>query len=82
MEPNIINRSTVFISSLPYLFSMPKKNDIIVFKKNNKHFLKRIFKISKDKYFVRGDNKSDSLDSRKIGPILKKQIIGKVIYKI
>ena len=79
MEPDIKNGSTVFISSLPYLFSVPKKNDIIVFRKSNKLFLKRISKISKNKYVVEGDNKIDSLD---MSPILRNTILGKVIYKI
>jgi signal peptidase I len=61
MEPNIIDKSTVFISSLPYLLSMPKKNDIIVFEKNSKHFLKRIQKISKNKYFVKCKMTSSNL---------------------
>ena len=38
--------------------------------------------MKKDKYFVQGDNKNDSLDSRRLGRISKRQIIGKVIYKL
>lgn len=82
MEPLIKNGNTVFITSVPYLFKKPKSKDIIVFKKNTKFFLKRISKIKMDQYWVKGDNKKDSIDSRKFGPILKDQIIGKVIYKI
>ena len=35
-----------------------------------------------DKYFVIGDNRDDSIDSRVIGPIDKKNILGKVTYRI
>lgn len=35
-----------------------------------------------DKYFVVGDNRDDSVDSRIIGPIDKKNILGKVTYRI
>lgn len=38
--------------------------------------------VPKDKYIVFGDNEQGSQDSRSFGPILKKDIIGKVIYKI
>lgn len=38
--------------------------------------------IPEDKYLVLGDNRSDSLDSRDYGFISKKQIIGKVWFKI
>lgn len=35
-------------------------------------------KLDKDEYFVMGDNRPFSLDSRRLGPIKKKQIEGKV----
>jgi len=51
-----------------------------------KFLIKRITKIDPsadgEKYFVSGDNKKDSMDSRRFGWILIKDIVGKVIYKI
>jgi signal peptidase I len=83
MEPGITNNGTVFASGIPYLFKKPGVNDIVVFKdKDKKVLIKRIIKKSEDKYFVQGDNKNDSLDSRQLGNISKQQIIGKVIYKL
>lgn len=81
MEPLIKNGNTVFATNILYLFTYPKVNDIIIFEKNKKYFVKRISKIENNKYFVTGDNKKDSLDSRKFGNILRNQILGKVIYK-
>lgn len=84
MEPNILQWQTVLVSSIPYLFSNPKINDIVAFKEKNtgKIFVKRIVKNNGNKYFMKGDNKKDSVDSQKIGWMLRKEIVGKVIFKI
>ncbi len=82
MEPNLPDKSFAFVSSIPYFFSKPKVGDIIAFKKKGKIFIKRISKIDREKYFAKGDNNSDSLDSNKLGWVLKKEILGKLIVKI
>jgi len=38
--------------------------------------------LGKEEYFVLGDNRSHSLDSRSIGPISKKFVIGRVILRL
>ena len=38
-------------------------------------------RLKKDMYFVMGDNRSDSVDSRDVGPIHAKKIIGKVFLR-
>lgn len=81
MDPTILQGQTVLVSSIPFFFSKPKIGDIVAFKKPEKVFIKRIVKVDGEKYFVSGDNKNDSLDSRRFGWILKKDIIGKVILK-
>lgn len=81
MEPNILQGQTVLASSIPYLFSKPKINDIVALRerKSGKVFIKRIVKVDGEKYFVSGDNKKDSMDSKDFGWIERKEIVGRVI---
>lgn len=79
MEPTLKSNEEVLVSSIPYLFGEPKINDIILFSKNNKKFIKRIKKKNGSKYFLLGDNKKDSLDSKILGWIERKKILGKLI---
>ncbi len=79
MLPSLNPGDIVLVSTLPYFFSKPKKNDIVVFKTKNTLFIKRIKNIEKGKIDIEGDNKNDSLP---IGFITKKDIIGKVVVKI
>lgn len=71
-------------------FIVPKHGDKIKFDKTNKHIYKYLaeletnktmssdsFIFSKDYYFMVGDNRSFSVDSRAFGPIPSDQIIGK-----
>ena len=68
-----------------------KKNDVVVFERNEDFYIKRLTKIENDstsprlqgasKYFLEGDNKKESIDSRKFGWVDKNNIIGKVVYK-
>ena len=59
-----------------------KVNNVVVFKHDSKILIKRIGKISDGKYFLVGDNKGDSLDSRKFGEIKKSDIMGRVVFKL
>lgn len=79
MEPTLKEGQILFASLLPYLFFKPKVGDVVVFKDEGKVFIKRIKKLEREKYFLTGDNKSDSLDSRKIGWIDRENILGKVL---
>ena len=68
---------------LVFKFLRPKIGDIVVFKsRDQKFYIKRINRVKIDQYYLRGDNSKESIDSRKFGWIDKKDIIGKVIYKI
>lgn len=82
MEPTLRANDSVLVSSLPYLFTAPKVNDIVICNdpQTKTMLLKRIKKIqSGSLYFVTGDNLDDSHDSRKFGMLERKDIIGKVI---
>ena len=82
MEP--IFREGDYIISLPYFFSSPSAGDVIILKhpRKNKLLLKRIEKVSGNEFFVKGDNKAHSEDSRKFGPVKKSHIVGKVVVHV
>lgn len=81
MAPTLQPNTSILVSPIPYFFVTPKVGDIIALKTKNsqKTLIKRIAKIEQDKYFVAGDNENDSLDSRSLGWITKKDILGKII---
>ncbi|MEK7573403.1 MAG: S26 family signal peptidase [Patescibacteria group bacterium] len=58
-----------------------KKTDVVVFEKDEDFYIKRVSKLEDSRYFLEGDNKKESKDSRKFGWIPKQQIVGKVVYK-
>lgn len=78
MEPFLKEGSVVLTSSI---FPI-KILDVIVVQYENKKMVKRIMEIKNGKVYVEGDNKKDSLDSKKIGWIDRKEIVGKVLFKI
>ncbi len=82
MSPKFRENDNVLVSSLPFLFSSPKKGDVVVFEKFNRLYIKRIKKLKEEMYFLVGDNKKDSQDSRRFGSVSRQQIRGKVIIKI
>jgi signal peptidase I len=82
MQPQIKDQQLVLISNIFYWFKKPQIGDIVAFRKPGEIFIKRIIKIQNDKYFLAGDNRKDSLDSRKFGLVVRKEIIGKVFYQL
>ena len=85
MKPTLSEGDTVLVSGFSYFFKKPKIGDLIVLKKDM-YIIKRITKanpsINGDKFFVQGDNKNESIDSRDFGWVSGKEILGKVILKI
>lgn len=81
MAPTFKENDIVLVNRLSYFLSRPKIGDVVVLKRE-KYIIKRIKKIDGDRFFVQGDNVKESTDSRKFGWVSKKEIVGKVIFKI
>ena len=81
MSPTLRENQIVVINRLRYLFKTPVINDIVALKdpRDGKVLIKRIIKIHNNKYFVQGDNKNYSTDSREFGMIEKGDILGKIL---
>lgn len=48
--------------------------------KSDDNLLKRIIKVENGSYWVEGDNKKDSYDSRRFGWVLRNMLLGKAIH--
>jgi len=82
MSPTLKEHEIVLVNRLAYFLRNPKINEIIVLKdpRTKREVIKRITKIRKNMYFVEGDNKNESTDSRVFGEISRSAIIGKVLF--
>lgn len=81
MNPSFNAGDTILVNKLSYFLSKPRIGDIIVLRKE-RFVIKRIAKIKEGKFFVIGENKEESTDSRNFGWVSRKEIIGKVMFKI
>jgi nickel-type superoxide dismutase maturation protease len=81
MIPTFRDGDVLLVNRLAYWFRRPQKGEVIALQdpRDGKTLIKRIKKIEKDTYFVLGDNKLHSTDSREFGMIGKNLIIGKVL---
>lgn len=82
MSPYLRQRDEVV--TISYLFTQPKVGEVVVFRQLVPPFVlcKRIVKIINSKIWVEGDNKKKSIDSRNFGFIERKNIIGKMLFKL
>lgn len=80
MFPALKPGQDVLCFNWAYLFSKPKVGDIVVVKHQGKEMVKRIHYILGREYFVQGDNKKESIDSRSFGAIDRSQLIGKAVW--
>ena len=81
MLPNYKDREKVIVNRWGYIFQKPKINDVIIIYKK-KTMIKRIKEVKNNRFFVVGDNLSQSTDSRDFGLVEKKDILGKVVFKL
>lgn len=82
MEPTLPEGSFFLLNRWVYFFRSPRLGEVVVLQSDQEFLCKRIAGIDlvNEEYQIEGDNSRDSLDSRKLGPIQKKQILGKVIF--
>jgi signal peptidase I len=82
MTPTYSLGDIVFVNRLSYMFKEPQKGDVVALcdPRDRKVLIKRITKVAGERYFVQGDNKKLSTDSRVFGMIGKSAIIGKVWF--
>ncbi|MEK7544913.1 MAG: S26 family signal peptidase [Patescibacteria group bacterium] len=76
MEPSYKDGDTL----VAFRYGKIQENDVVVFKKNAMTMIKRVQKIEKEKYYVRGDNWKESEGSDDFGLITREEIIGKVLF--
>jgi nickel-type superoxide dismutase maturation protease len=81
MSPTLSDSQVVLVNRFSYLFAKPELGDIVACRdpRDGRVLIKRITKIVCGRYFVSGDNKKNSTDSRKFGMIGKANVLGKVI---
>lgn len=80
MEPTLTEGRLVWVNHWAYFFQKPKIGDVVVFDWQGKNFVKRITEKDNNGYFLSGDKKEDSLDSRKLGLIPRDKIQGKILF--
>ena len=95
MNPTLQNNEFVLAEKITFKFEPFKKDEIVIFehpKQKGIHVIKRIeglpnsvingITIPEDAYYMLGDNKENSVDSRTWGAVDKKFIVGRAVMVI
>lgn len=82
MEPVFREGEYVLAETLSYLFKNPAIGELVIAESpiDGRKLLKRIVEIRGNSYFLEGDNKVHSADSRDFGAVKKDEILAKVWY--
>jgi signal peptidase I len=95
MVPNFQNGDYLIIDEITYQFRQPERGEVIVFhypKNPSEFFIKRVeglpgetingLTLAKDEYYVLGDNRPQSSDSRYWGPVKSDLIVGRAFLRL
>lgn len=95
MVPTFQDGDYLIVDELTYHFRDPLPKEVIIFKypkDPSKYFIKRVIglpgetvngtKLNEDQYYVEGDNRDASSDSRSWGPVSRKLIVGRPIVRL
>lgn len=74
MEPNYHDGQWLVVNKM----SRSKAGDVVVLKYGNMVLLKRIIRLEENGFWVEGDNKDFSTDSREFGAVPKGAVVGKL----
>ena len=64
-----------------YIDDEPLNEPYLPTQQEDNHLWNLEWQLNQDEFFVLGDNRSDSLDSRRLGPIREGWIVGKVWFR-
>jgi nickel-type superoxide dismutase maturation protease len=84
MEPEIREGDHVLVNRLSYVLSRPREGDVVVVRhpEEGRYLVKRIVRVDEEGFFILGDNRDYSVDSRQFGPVPKELIIGRVFLRL
>lgn len=84
MEPSFSEGDYLLVNRWVFCFRKPRKGEVVLLEdpRTAKKILKRIVHVKEDKYYILGDNKAHSTDSRVFGWVGEGKILGKVLWRI
>jgi len=77
MAPTLLPGAIVLVGPKP-----AKLGDVVVAQMQGREVVKRIKRITKDRYYLVGDNSLESTDSRELGPVRPQAVKGVVIGRL
>ncbi|HWQ28696.1 MAG TPA: nickel-type superoxide dismutase maturation protease [Dehalococcoidia bacterium] len=84
MAPAYSPGDRLLVNRLAYLFRRPRPGDVVVLRDPEvpgRLLLKRVAAVEEGRYVVLGDNTAESRDSRRFGPVRRRDIVGKAVLR-